>query len=62
MCNHQAIAKIALKAIQAGRWADDQIRDALVELADEGRTVTTDTLRVQLDGPPDQGRREVAPW
>jgi hypothetical protein len=52
MCRWPAINGITAKAIKAGRWTDDEIRDALLRLAAERRTVTVDTLRIELDGLP----------
>lgn len=49
MCNFPAIAGIVKKAIKAG-FEDDEIRDALIRLATEGRSVTVETLRIELEG------------
>lgn len=49
MCNHQAVALIARKAIQAGH-GDDATRAALLRLAADDRPVTADTLRIELNG------------
>lgn len=50
MCIWVAVNGIVKKAIQANRWTDDAIREALLRLAKEGRTVTVNSLRVELDG------------
>lgn len=57
MCRFPAILGIAKKAIQAGRHTDDAIHDALLRLAAEGRPVTVETLRTELDGIPPPNRR-----
>ena len=59
MCKWPAVNAIVLKAIQAGRWADCEITDALMRLAKEGRGVTVETLRVELNGlPPFRNNRQ----
>jgi hypothetical protein len=57
LSNFPAIAGIVRKALNAKapdglspRYFDDEIGDALVRLANEGRPVTVDTLRIELDG------------
>jgi len=50
MCKWVAINGVVLSAIKSGRFADDEIRDALLRLADEGRPVTIDSLRTELQG------------
>jgi hypothetical protein len=47
-----AVNAIVVKAIKDGRWSDDEIQAALLRLANEGRPVTVDTLRVELNGLP----------
>lgn len=47
-----AIAGIARQAIRSGRYGDEQIHAALTRLGGEGRSVTVETLRVELDGLP----------
>lgn len=44
-----AIMGIVKKALKAG-YAPERIEAALIDLAEEGRPVTIDTLRIQLDG------------
>lgn len=59
-----SIFGIAKKAIKAGLYTDEQIGAALSRLAGEGRSVTTDTLRVELEGLPPartNGRRVGQP-
>ena len=56
LCKWPAINGLVLKAIKVGKWADSEIRDALMRLAAEGRSVTTDTLRVELQGFPARDR------
>jgi hypothetical protein len=56
-----AIAGIVRRAMAAG-YADVAITDALVRLATEGRSVTVETLRVELEGiPPNRFRRRSEP-
>jgi hypothetical protein len=52
MSKWPAVNGIVLKAIKANRWQDDEIHDALLRLAAEGRPVTVETLRVELNGLP----------
>lgn len=52
MCKWPAINGIVAKAIQARKWSDHEIRDALLRLAKEGRGVTVETLRIELCGLP----------
>lgn len=49
MCRFPAIAQIVKSAVRAG-YEDQAIIDALMRLADEGRSVTVETLRVELEG------------
>lgn len=57
MCNWPAVNGIVAKAIRTGRWADDAIREAMIRLAKDGRSVTVDSLRVELDGLPADRQR-----
>ena len=50
MAKFPAVAGIVRKAINCRRYDDQQITDALLRLAHEGRGVTVETLRVELDG------------
>lgn len=52
MCKWPAVNGIVKRAIEADRWPDDAIRDALLRLAKEGRSVTVDSLRTELNGLP----------
>lgn len=52
LCKWPAVNGVVLKAIRSGRYADDQIQDALLRLADDNRPVTVDTLRIELNGMP----------
>lgn len=51
MANFLAIAGIAKKALKA-KHPDANVRDALLRLAAEGRSVTVETLRIELEGLP----------
>jgi hypothetical protein len=44
-----AVLGLAKKALEAG-YADDLVSAAMARLADEGRSLTTETLRIELDG------------
>jgi hypothetical protein len=57
LSNFPAVAGVVRKAVRAERggrpaYAEEEIRDALTALADEGRSVTADTLRVAIEGLP----------
>jgi len=60
MCKWPAINGVVIKAIKLERWSDDEIRAALLRLAGEGRWVTVETLRVELNGLP-PGRASPRP-
>ena len=51
LTNFPAVAAICRKAIKAG-FSDAEIEAALLRLVDEGRGVSTETLRVELEGLP----------
>lgn len=58
-----AVQGVVLKAIKAGK-TDDEITAALVRLADDGRSVTANTLRIEIEGQPKTaavGHSRVAP-
>jgi hypothetical protein len=55
LSNFPAVAGVVRKAVRVGMWPDDVIGAALERMADEGRSVTTDALRYELNGFP--GRR-----
>lgn len=62
LSNFLAVRGVVAKAMKAN-YAEERIVEALSQLADDGRTVTTDTLRYQLDGFPaarQTPRRETA--
>lgn len=52
MCKWPAVNGVVMKAIKAEKWSDDEIGAALLRLADEGRSVTVETLRIELNGLP----------
>jgi hypothetical protein len=52
MCKWPAVNGVVIKAIQSGRYSDDEIRDALLRMAAENRSVTVDSLRTELGGLP----------
>lgn len=55
MCKWPAINGVVIKAIKSQKYTDNEIRDALLRLAAEGRSVTVETLRVELAGIPPRG-------
>lgn len=56
MSRWPAINAIVIKAIKTERWTDEEIQAAMLRLADDHRSVTVDTLRVELSGqPPSRG-------
>ncbi len=59
LSNFPAVMKIARKAIDAGRWPDEDIRVALLALAEEHRPVSVATLIVQLS---DEDHGGIPPW
>jgi hypothetical protein len=63
MCKWVAVNGVVLSAIKSGRFADEEIRGALLRLADQGRSVTVDSLRTELQGfpPQQQGRPQARP-
>lgn len=52
LCKWPAVNGVVLKAIKTEQYADDEIHAAVLRLAEEGRSVTVDTLRVELSGLP----------
>lgn len=56
LCNFPAVAGIAKKALNAGH-PDTEVENALLRLAHEGRSVTVESLRVELEGLPPATRR-----
>lgn len=55
-----AIMGIVGKAVRTGRYTDDDITGALQRLAGEGRPVTVDVLRIELEGLPASRQRSKA--
>lgn len=52
LSNFPAVMAIVKKARAAGQYTDEQIKAALERLAADGRSVTTDALRYELEGFP----------
>lgn len=52
LSKYPAILGIVRKALHCNRYSDDAVRDALLRLAVDGRAVTVDSLRTELDGMP----------
>jgi hypothetical protein len=52
MCKWPAVNGVVIKAIKAERYSDDEIRDALLRMAADNRSVTVDSLRTELGGLP----------
>jgi hypothetical protein len=52
MCKWVAVNGIVIKAVKADKWTDLEIRDALLRMAGENRSVTIDSLRTELAGLP----------
>lgn len=50
MCRWPAINGVVLKAIRTGRYSDREIHAALMRLAAEGRSVTVESLRIEIEG------------
>ena len=55
MSRFPAIAGIAKKAVNAG-YSDQEIVDALLRIAGEGRSVTVESLRIEIEGLVPRGR------
>lgn len=60
MCKWPAVNAVVIRALKAEKWADDEVRDAVLRLAKEGRGVTVETLRVELNGLPPPRQRPAA--
>lgn len=58
MANFGAVRGITAKAIRTARYTDQAIGDALERLAVAGRSVTLDTLRIELDSRPASRRAD----
>lgn len=52
LSNFLAVRGVVAKAVKAGMWSDDEIAAALGRMAEDGRSVTTDGLRYELNGFP----------
>lgn len=52
MSKFPAVMGICRTAINTQRYTDQQIHDALTRLAKEGRSLTVETLRIELEGMP----------
>lgn len=52
MCKWPAVNGVVIKAVKAEKWTDEEIRDALLRMAGENRSVTVDALRTELAGLP----------
>jgi hypothetical protein len=50
MCKWAAVNGVVLSAIRSGHFADDEIREAVLRLAAQNRSVTIETLRIELVG------------
>jgi hypothetical protein len=57
MCKWPAVNSVVIRAIKTGEWSDDEIRDALLRMAEENRSVTIDSLRIELNGLPSAKHR-----
>lgn len=51
LCRFPAIMKICKRALETG-YEFNAVKSALLRLADTGRSVTIDSLRIEMDGPP----------
>ena len=52
MCRWPAINGVVVHAIKSGKYADDEIRSALLRMASSGQTVTVESLRIEIEGLP----------
>lgn len=50
MCKWPAINGIVVLAIKSGKYSDDQIHDAMLRLAENGKSVTVENLRLEIEG------------
>lgn len=57
MCKWPAVNSVVIRAIKTDEWSDDEIRDALLRMAEENRSVTIDSLRIELNGLPSAKHR-----
>jgi hypothetical protein len=56
LCKWPAVNGVVIRAIKSERFSDEEIHAALLRLAAEGRSVTIDSLRTELQGLPSQQR------
>ena len=61
MCKWPAVNAIVIRAINAEKWTDDAINDAMLRHAADNRPVTIDSLRTELDGIAPRGATPGAP-
>lgn len=47
-----AVNSIVIRSIKTELYTDEQIHDALMRLAEDGRAVTIDSLRIEIEGSP----------
>ena len=52
MSVHERVLPPVTVAVEAGRWTEAEIAAALARLAADRRSVTVETLRIELSGPP----------
>jgi T5orf172 domain len=57
MTTQHAVASVVKRALLTGKWAEDEIRRALIDLAESDRRVSLDTLRIALTTEHGHGRR-----
>jgi hypothetical protein len=50
MCKWTAVNGVTMHAIKTGKYADDEIRAALLRMAEGGHGVTVESLRVEIEG------------
>jgi hypothetical protein len=50
LSNWPAVNGVVLKALKSERYSDDEIDAAMGRLAKDGRSVTVETLRTELEG------------
>jgi hypothetical protein len=60
LCKWPAVNGIVAKAIKVEKWSDTEIRDAVLRLAADGRSVTVDVLRTELNGLPPMKSRATS--
>jgi hypothetical protein len=60
MCKWPAVNSVVIRALKTEEWGDDEIRDALLRMAEENRSVTIDSLRIELNGLPAAKHRASA--